>query len=308
MIHEAVLSSRSAAISPLAASWCRSALHHQLDPASASRRDRLDGRSLSDRRDAHGALLAVTRPVLDQLFQAVGRSGCGVFLSDATGAIFESRAGDGDMPDFTRAGLVDGGRWSEALEGTNGIGTCLVEDRPVIIHREQHFSSRNIAISCMDAPVHDAKGRLVAALDVSSCRNDHGTAMAEMTVALVREAARRIERALFHEHFHNARILFLGDAPGGSELLAVDADDLVIGVSWAARQRLGLTEAQISGTSVTLDALTGQNAEPSFRKADRTVLRQALARAGGNVSAAARMLGIARATLYRRLMRAGLHK
>ena len=33
-----------------------------------------------------------------------------------------------------------------------------------------------------------------------------------------------------------------------------------------------------------------------------------VARAGGNVSAAARMLGIARATLYRRLMRAGLHK
>ena len=39
---------------------------------------------------------------------------------------------------------------------------------------------------------------------------------------------------------------------------------------------------------------------------ERAVLRQALARAGGNASEAARSLGIGRATLYRRLARVGL--
>ncbi|WP_423605432.1 helix-turn-helix domain-containing protein [Sphingomonas sp. MS122] len=36
------------------------------------------------------------------------------------------------------------------------------------------------------------------------------------------------------------------------------------------------------------------------------MLRQALAQAGGNASRAARLLGIGRATLYRRMARAGV--
>ncbi|MCJ2179250.1 helix-turn-helix domain-containing protein, partial [Novosphingobium album (ex Hu et al. 2023)] len=39
---------------------------------------------------------------------------------------------------------------------------------------------------------------------------------------------------------------------------------------------------------------------------ERAVLRQALARSNGNVAAAARLLGIGRATMYRRMERAGM--
>ncbi|NIJ38590.1 transcriptional regulator of acetoin/glycerol metabolism [Sphingopyxis panaciterrae] len=304
-VFDTVRSPRRAAVSPVAASWCRSALHHRLDPASEGKRELLDARAIADKREAHEPLLAVAIPVLDQMFRAVGRSGCGVILSDASGAILDHRVGDGDRDAFAEAGLVTGGRWSEAEEGTNGIGTCLFEDKPVIIHRDQHFASRNIDISCMDAPVHDPHGRLIAALDVSSCRDDHGPAMAEAVAALVRDAARRIERDYFCRHFEGARIIFLGDAPAGWELLAADRDDLVIGASRAARQRLGVTDAMLERPRPVAQ-LMGGDAAPSFEQADRTILRQALAQAGGNASEAARLLGIGRATLYRRMARAGL--
>jgi transcriptional regulator of acetoin/glycerol metabolism len=304
-VFDAVRSVRSAAVSPVAASWCRSALHHQLDPATETKRELLEGKALAELRNAHASLLAVAGPVLDQIFRSVGRSGCGVVLSDASGNILEHRIGDSDLPDFSRVGLVAGGRWSEAEEGTNGIGTCLFEDRPVVIHRDQHFASRNIGISCMDAPVHDAQGHLMAALDVSSCRDDHGPAMAEMIAALVREAARRIERDYFCRHFSAARIVLLGDASGGTELLAVDRDDLVIGASHATRLRFALTDDMLAQPR-SVDQLIGGDEAPSFEQGDRSVLRQALARAGGNASEAARLLGIGRATLYRRMARARL--
>jgi transcriptional regulator of acetoin/glycerol metabolism len=248
----------------------------------------------------------VAAPVLDEMFRAVGRSGCGLVLSDAEGVILETRTAAGDADAFCRTGLVEGARWGEAEEGTNGIGTCLFEDQPVIIQRDQHFASRNIGISCMDAPVHDPEGRLVAALDVSSCRMDHGPAMAEMIASLVRDAARRIERDYFCRHFADRRILFLADdAASGTALLAVDRDDLVVGASRAARLRLGLGAATRLDPQ-PLELLLGEGTSPSFDDADRAVLRQALARAGGNASAAARLLGIGRATFYRRLARAGL--
>lgn len=306
VVFDAIRSRSSAAVSPVAASWCRSALHHRLDPADAKRHELLDAGTLALLREEHAPLLAVATPVLDQMFRAVGRSGCGVILSDAQGVILDRRVGAGDAAGFSAAGLEEGSRWSEAEQGTNGIGTCLFEDQPVIIHRDQHFASQNIGISCMDAPVHDPSGRLIAALDVSSCRDDHDSAMAEMIAALVKDAARRIERDFFCRYFDGARIIFLGDdGMTGTGLLAVDRDDLVIGASRAARMQLGLSETAFDRPR-PLAQLLGSDQTPSFEDGDRAVLRQALAQSDGNASAAARRLGIGRATFYRRMARAGL--
>jgi transcriptional regulator of acetoin/glycerol metabolism len=306
VVLDVIGSPRSAAISPVAASWCRSALHHRLDPARAAKRELIDAGALALLREENAALLRVAAPVLDQTYRSVGRSGCGVVLSDAHGVILDRRVAAGDGIDFTSTGLVEGARWSEADEGTNGIGTCLYEGQPVVIHRDQHFASCNVNISCMDAPVYDPHGRLAGALDVSSCRHDHGPAMAEMIGALVREAARSIEREYFCRHFEGARIIYLpDDAATGTALLATDRDDLVIGASRAARLRLGLNDAALASPR-PMDQLLGGTEASSFGDADRTILRQALARAGGNASEAARLLGVARATFYRRLARAGV--
>jgi hypothetical protein len=37
---------------------------------------------------------------------------------------------------------------SEKREGTNGIGTCAAESRPITIHQSDHFRSRHIGLSC----------------------------------------------------------------------------------------------------------------------------------------------------------------
>lgn len=306
VVMDIVHSPHGAAMSSIAASWCRSAFHHGLDPEASNRREFIDMLRLQRLREENRALLDVANPVLDQMYRSVGQSGCGVIFSDAQGIILERRIGAGDEPDFDRGGLAEGARWGEADEGTNGIGTCLAENRPVIIHRDQHFASRNVGISCMDAPIYDPEGRLIAALDVSTCRDDHGPAMVEMIAALVRDAARRIERDYFCRHFEGQRIIFLADdAVTGTALLAADRDNLVVGASRAARLRLGLDDS-LFGEPRPLDQLLGDEAPPSFGDGDRAVLRQALARAGGNASEAARQLGIGRATLYRRLARAGL--
>jgi transcriptional regulator of acetoin/glycerol metabolism len=159
----------------------------------------------------------------------------------------------------------------------------------------------------MDSPIHDQEGRLIAALDVSTCRADHGDAMAGVIAALVHCAAQQIERDYFCRRYAHARIFYAdgeGSAPEPA-LLAVDRDDLVIGATRAARQRFRLGLQPLAAPR-PLGDLIGMGERASFRDGERAVLHQALARSGGNVTAAARRLGIGRATFYRRMERAQL--
>ena len=89
-------------------------------------------------------------------------------------------------------------------------------------------------------------------------------------------------------------------------LIAVDEDDLVIGASRAARHMLGLTDELLRNPLPASDVLGEQaNAELDYATAERGAIQRALARSGGNVSAAANNLGISRATLHRKLKRLG---
>ncbi len=306
LVMATVQSAQAAATSAVAASWCRSALHHGLDPAATRISERRGETELAHLREANGELLAAASPILDALSDSVGRAGCAVILSDTSGVVLEARTGAADAALFDSIGLAVGADWSEAAEGTNGIGTCLVEGRPVTILRQEHFASRNVGVSCMDAPVFDPEGQLVAALDVSSCRSDHGDAMAAMIAALVRDAARQIERDFFCRRYAGTRIVYAPGNPGqGTNLLAVDQDDLVVGATRAARRQFHLPSGQLASPRPLADLL-GTGEGPSFMESERSVLRRALARSNGNVTAAARLLGIGRATMYRRLERAGL--
>ncbi|TBN36795.1 sigma-54-dependent Fis family transcriptional regulator [Paracoccus subflavus] len=281
-------------------------LKHGLDPADGRRPDRLTGDELACRRQAMERFLRVAAPQLDQLFGLVGLSGCNVLLTDAEGVVLDQRVNEADAEQFRHWGLWQGTIWSEAAQGTNGIGTCLAEGRQVTIHREEHFRTRNTAMSCMDAPIWGPDGRLLAALDVSSARADQTERYNRLISAQVAQTARAIEAVFFRASFPGARIVAADDSTEAAVLLAVDKDDLAIGATRAARRALGLEREGAIRPRPAADLLGRDDEMTGFDKAERAAVARALARAEGNVSAAARALGIGRATLYRRMARLGL--
>ena len=295
--------------SALAASWVRSLHHYGLDPSDTRPPRTVSDQALRESRERLGRLLRVAQASLDQLFLAVGGAGCCVLFTDRDGVPVDRRGAAADEETFHRWGLWTGAVWSENSEGTNGIGTCLAEERALTIHRDQHFHTRNIGLSCSVAPIHDHEGQLAASLDVSSCRADLTAGFVGLITAAVSDAARRIEAQTFRHAFAGARIMLAPDADrSAGALFAVDRDDMIVGATRAARLAYGLTSARLAA-GLPADAIlsTVTDRREDLGRAERGALQRALATTGGNVTAAAQSLGISRATLHRKMNRLELH-
>ncbi|MET3521308.1 helix-turn-helix domain-containing protein [Mesorhizobium abyssinicae] len=307
---QASIARSDAAHSALVASWRRSLQLHRLDPAERKAPKRLTEAELMLARQRMEPLARAAEASLNRLYLAVGGVGCCVMLADRNGIPIERRGAVADDETFDEWGLWTGTVWSEDSEGTNGIGTCIADQRALTIHRDQHFFSRNTLLSCTTAPVYDHEGNLAAALDVSSCRSDLTEGFVQLIAVAVGDAARRIEAENFRMVYSNARILLAPVAErGAGAFIAVDADDLVVGATRSARLALGITREALAKGLLAADLL-GDAAKTSedLDDAERGVVQRAIARTGGNVSAAAQNLGISRATLHRKLARFGIHR
>lgn len=159
-------------------------------------------------------------------------------------------------------GPLDSTVWSEESEGTNGIGTCLVEGRALTIHQDQHFLSRNTLLSCTTAPIFDHEGKVAAALDVSSCRADLTEGFVHLVAIALGDAVRRIEAENFRLAFPQARIVVAQSRDGlPNALLAIDRDDLVVGATRAARAEFGLTQEMLAAPLPATELLGGADSQ-----------------------------------------------
>jgi transcriptional regulator of acetoin/glycerol metabolism len=302
---EAAIASGQAAKSAVVASWRRSSRLYRLDPAGTRAPLRLSEVELLRTREKAGGLLPAAAPIMDRLYQAVGGAGCCVLLADGDGVPVDRRGAVADDTTFSSWGLWTGAIWSEEHEGTNGIGTCLVEQRTLTIDRDQHFFTRNTSLSCTAAPIYDQNARLAGVLDISSCRADRTDGFANLIALAVNDAARRIEADIFRAAFAKARIVLMPATDGhGGGLLAIDDDDLVVGATRSARLMLGMVPDRKLQPVPAADLLGGPGAaREQLGDVERGVLQRALLRAHGNVTAAAKALGVSRATLHRKLKR-----
>jgi transcriptional regulator of acetoin/glycerol metabolism len=304
-----VLAGAECANPALGASWRRSGSLHALDPTSRAASRRLSEADIARAQERLGGLLRLAQRGLDRFFLSVGTVGCSVILADENGVVVDRRGARADDATFDAWGLWTGAVWSEKFEGTNGIGTCLVERRPLVIDRDQHFFTRNSRLFCTTAPIFDEQGELRAALDVSSCRADLTAGFSQLIATAVADAARVIEAENFRQTFANARIVLTPNSERViNSLLAVDGDDLVIGATRAARRALGLTAAALARPIPAADLIGRARAggDDDISAAERAVLLRALARSGGNISKAAKVLNISRATLHRKINQLGL--
>src|SRR5437773_1854244 len=149
-------------------SWERSANKHGVNPDSSDAPRILTSYELREVREPLDQLTLSAQDEIDRLYKVVREAGYTLLFCNTAGVAVEHRGDESDASRFRYWGTWLGGVWSEAIEGTNGIGTCIAEERPVTIHRTQHYRTRHVDLSCSGAPAFGADGQSMAVLDVSA--------------------------------------------------------------------------------------------------------------------------------------------
>lgn len=137
-------------------------------------------------------LAAAARP-----FEAIGMllngTGAMLMLADADGVLIDVIGDKKTIYDGMDIHLGIGGKWTEDVVGTNGIGTALWTGEPVFVHAAEHFCAGIKSWTCAGAPIRDPfDGKVIGVVDLSG----HPDIFRPHNIALVTAAAREIERAL----------------------------------------------------------------------------------------------------------------
>ncbi|MBR0841724.1 sigma-54-dependent Fis family transcriptional regulator [Bradyrhizobium liaoningense] len=234
------------ASSRIANSWRRCLVGHKLDPARQGPPQTLTEAEIRHVAEPMEETIRLLTPELDDLARVLRDAGYCVNLADVNATMLLSRLpGEADTEIFLRWKVYTGSNFSEAFEGTNGLGTCLAEQKPILVHRDEHFREQWGIFSCAVTPLFDEAGRIAGAVNITSCRDDLSRAAHQLALAVTMEATRRMEGAIFRGHFRNAWIATVPDN-GGSGLLAYDDDHRIVGACRSARALLGLTDGLIA--------------------------------------------------------------
>lgn len=233
---------RTSDLLEVSGSWQRCTTELHVDPESRTAPHIVTEGELRLAREMQGKAIAYAREEIDRLYAIVRQEGYVVLLCNTDGIAIYHRGDEAQAEQFKYWGIWVGAVWSEKIEGTNGIGTCITEQRPILVHRDQHFRTRHTGLTCAGAPIFDPNGRLILILDASSMTADKSPTL---VLAATKVAARGVEERLFRDHFRNLWTVATAPRFDDSDeglLLAVDSDLRILGADRLARSRFGLND------------------------------------------------------------------
>ena len=275
VIQQKSNSDQRAVDNPITRSWIRCFNEYRLEPGNRVDPGLIERNELHERQERLSDVLTFAKPEMSNLYQQLAGSGYAIMLTDCDGVVLNYFCDPSLAHMASKSGLVQGATWNERHQGTNGIGTCLLEKLPLAIHRNEHFLVRHINISSSAAPIFNHRGDVIAVLDASGqSERDR-----RHTLSLVKMSAQTIENRVFlhqfrHEfllHFHS-RPEFVGTLYEG--VIALDPAGRVLAATRTASFQLGVSgSAQLCGRNISelfnlpLSRLIDISARKDFRPA-----------------------------------------
>lgn len=230
-------------------SWQRTA--PRLNPHGSPQRTYLSEDVLPRTRQQHALLLALARPLMEDVYQFIEGAGTRILLTDSTHCVLEELGDERLGRELGGLGIRMGAFLDESRIGTNAFAVALNESTPAQIVGAEHFLVPFHIYSTVAAPIFDLDGSLLGAIGFMQ-RVERHTAHA---LGIVVAAAKAIENQLSADLLMreaNARASELNatlDAISDG-VLAWDTSGIVMHLNDHAGRLLGLEPKLVVGRAL----------------------------------------------------------
>ena len=146
----------------IASSWRRS--WGRVNPNNPMVFTRLGRDHLLASQTASFDLMAIARPVMEDVYQCMQNSGTAILLTNSVGCVLDLVGDDEIIKNVEEWGAGRGAILSEERIGTTAFGLALTERMPVQVAGREHFVKQFHIVTGAAAPVYDISGHLLGIL------------------------------------------------------------------------------------------------------------------------------------------------
>jgi transcriptional regulator of acetoin/glycerol metabolism len=231
----------------IATSWQR--CWARVDPYALLKPPRLSDQHLFSMQVNHFELMAIARPVMEDIYQYIENSNSAVLFANSVGYLLDRVGDPGMLATLESLQIVPGALLAESELGTNAIGVALLEREPLQVVGYEHFSQTLHDFGWAAAPVFDISGKLLGALGIATrVSNFHPYALG-LVVAGARaiEAQRQSDQLLEEQNSQLAGInaVLSGINEG---ILVWNTDGVVVHANPAAAEILKVAPETLMGS------------------------------------------------------------
>ena len=223
-----------------------------LDPYSNEPPRRISKNKLKRLFNINKALIEIAKPVMQMTEISVRDTGFLTTLAEKSGYVLIV-FGKSDIIEMSnRNYYVPGCRRDCKHAGTNAIGLCLQENKPIQLTGYEHYRVKHHDWTCSSAPIHNNNGDILGAVTLSG----HSKGRHQHTLALVSSAAEAIEtqlreRELIEEkQLLNSLISSIFNSMTDG-LIALDSNLTITHLNSQAQKMLSIDRASARGQQIS---------------------------------------------------------
>lgn len=142
-------------------------------------------------------LILAAVPIMNKIYDFVKGSNFFLILTDKDGCILNVIGDEDILSEAFSFKMIPGAYMNEQSIGTNAMGTCLTEKKPLQVSGDQHFVNVYHRWTCSASPISDSSGNIIGALDLTG----YSASVHQHTLGIVVAGAKAIENELAANHY-----------------------------------------------------------------------------------------------------------
>ncbi|MGH1283933.1 sigma-54-dependent Fis family transcriptional regulator [Bacillus toyonensis] len=217
-------------------SWHR-CKKENVNPHMSKGQNVLSLNTFQDQKKKSEIFLDIAIPQIQNMRKIIDELQMMALLIDPDGYVLSLSGNQQTIKRAKHINFIEGVKWTEAVVGTNAIGTALEIEEAIMISGTEHYSVASHRWSCAAAPIHNDDGKLIGVLDFSCpIEFSHPYMLGMVTsiaYAIERECSIRVhqnELYLIHR--------FLDVIDSDEQVVICNHRDVVVSASKRVRERV----------------------------------------------------------------------